>query len=244
MTLRGSPDVGFLIIGGREFANDLTSINDTNEAVIEETTGLGVSGDTHAAVGVKRYSASLNGFYNTAAGASLEALALTGEVAMLYAIEPNTLGNHCIIGNVFVKIHTKEPAKDALHKISAELMSGQGALDGIIQATLTARTYTANGSANDNAASSANGAASALGITALDLDGGTDIVIKEQDSPDNVVWSDLITYDTITSLTNALRAQFKTVTGTVDRYTRTTWAFNANCGAGKTITFATALTRL
>lgn len=242
MTIKGSPDIAFLMLGGRDIKTDLTTFKDSLEAVTEETTGLGVSNDTWGSVGVKEYMASVEGFYNTDDEASLEALALTGEQILMVGFASNVIGTHFTGSKVLVQKHEKRPARRAFTRMAAELKSELGAHDGVVSHILQEETGDDETAAIDNGASSADGAFGYLGVTELDLDGGTDIVIKEQDSPDDSIWADLITYDTITSLSDALRSQQKFVAGTVDRYSRTSWAWNGG-GAGKTITFATGISR-
>lgn len=245
MTTRGSADIGFVLIAGRAIGTDLLSIKDSKEMVMEEITGLGHDDDHWAPVGVKEYTVNLNGFYNDNSDGdeSLAALALDGAQCLFYSLEPNAIGAHCIFGVVQRQPFNKNPERRALTKVSADYKSELGAYDGVVSAELDTRVDDDETASIDNAASSANGAAGQLGITALDLDGGDDITIKLEDSPDDSVWADLIVFDAVTSLSDALRAQQKHVTGTVDQYTRTSWEFAANAGAAKSITFATAIAR-
>lgn len=87
--------------------------------------------------------------------------------------------------------------------------------DGVIIHPLAARTTDTNGTTVDQAASSSAGGAGYLQITALS--GFTGVVVKIQDSPDDSVWSDLITF---TNVTAAPAAERLTVSGDVDRYVR------------------------
>lgn len=80
-----------------------------------------------------------------------------------------------------------------------------------------ARTSDGDGTSVNRLASSANGAGASLHITAYS--GLTNIIVKIQDSPDDAIWSDLITFSTATGVTS----QFSTVAGTVDQYVRASW---------------------
>jgi hypothetical protein len=81
----------------------------------------------------------------------------------------------------------------------------------------TAETADGNGTSVDRTASSANGAGASLHLTAYS--GLTNVVIKVQHSTNDSTWADLITFATATGVTS----EFKTVTGTVNRYVRATW---------------------
>lgn len=112
----------------------------------------------------------------------------------------------------------------------------EGIVDsGVSLHDLTAVTTAANGSSVDNAASSADGAVGVLHVTANTMNDAT--VIKIQDSADNSVWADLITFTSVA--TTATTAERATVSGTVDRYTRAVWT---PAGTGS-ITFAAAICR-
>lgn len=88
-------------------------------------------------------------------------------------------------------------------------------------------------------ANSANGGAGYLQVTALDLGGYTDAVVKIRDSADNVTFADLITFTAVTAAPDAER---KTVTGTVDRYLATSLAFSG-AGSNPSITYAVGFAR-
>jgi hypothetical protein len=87
---------------------------------------------------------------------------------------------------------------------------------GVSLKDLAAVTGNTNGSSNDNAASSAGGGVGHLHVTAFT--GFTNIVVKVQHSTDNFSGSvvDLVTFTTVTGLTQ----QRSAVTGTVNRYLR------------------------
>lgn len=81
---------------------------------------------------------------------------------------------------------------------------------------LGAESSSTEGSAVDNAASSATGGVGYVHMTA----GGGTLVITVQDSADNSTWADLVVLGTITPTAKAFRTA---VTGTVERYTRLKW---------------------
>jgi hypothetical protein len=100
----------------------------------------------------------------------------------------------------------------------------------------TAYTTTTNGTAVDNAASSANGSVANLHVTTNTR--STAVSVKVQHSTDNSAWVDLITFTSVSSST--LTSERKTTTGTVNRYTRVLITPTAGTGS---ITLSVAFSR-
>lgn len=84
----------------------------------------------------------------------------------------------------------------------------------------------------------ANGAAD-LHVTALTLGGYTSVTVKVRHSADNITFTDLVTFTTVTA---APFAERKAVTGTVQRYTAISWDF-IGAGSGQTFVPYVALSR-
>lgn len=118
-------------------------------------------------------------------------------------------------------------------KISIDAMPDAGVDWGLSLHATGAETADANAASVDNTASSANGGAAVLHVTAFS--GLTNAVLKVQHSTDNSVWNDLVTFTTVTGLT----AERRTVTGTVNRYIRCATDVT---GTGS-VTFAMAFAR-
>jgi len=96
---------------------------------------------------------------------------------------------------------------------------------------IAAETAADDEAAHDGAASSSNGGAAVVHCSAFS---GTDITVKIQHSADNSTWADLLTFTQLT----AVGAEHTTVTGTVNRYLRASWA-----GTFTSATFAVAFAR-
>ncbi len=122
--------------------------------------------------------------------------------------------------------------KDAV-KASIDATPDDGIDWGVLLHDSTAETADGTGTADDNAAASTNGSVANLHVTALS--GFTSVVFKVQSSPDNSVWSDFITFTTVTAATS----ERKTTTGAVPRYLRAFWDVT---GSGS-ITFYVAAAR-
>ena len=91
----------------------------------------------------------------------------------------------------------------------------------------------------DSGASSADGAALYLAITALALDGGTGVTVTVEHSADDVTYTALGTF----AAAPALGAQRVVVTGTVNRYLAVSWAFGGAAGAARSVTFMVGVCR-
>jgi hypothetical protein len=97
---------------------------------------------------------------------------------------------------------------------------------------LGAETADGNGTAVDNAASSAGGGVGHLHVTAYS--GLTSIQVAIQHSSDNSIWADLIAFTSST----AAGSQRSTVTGTVNRYVRAEWDATGTGSATFAVSFA------
>lgn len=104
--------------------------------------------------------------------------------------------------------------------------------NGVMLHALEAETGTGNFSSVDQTASSSNGGIANLHVTAFS---GTNCTIKVQDSANNSTWADLITFSSVTGVTQ----QRATVTGTVDRYVRCI----ISAGTFSSVTFAVSFAR-
>jgi hypothetical protein len=96
------------------------------------------------------------------------------------------------------------------------------------------------GSPLDNAASSANGGVALLQVADLDLDGGTALDVRLQDSSDDITYVDLVDFDDVSG---ARSGQIKTVAGTVDRYLTAWWDYTGTPGGSATAKILVAFKR-
>lgn len=180
-------------------------------------------------------SVSLTGFFDSAtagADAILQA-ALSASTAKVVSIAPQgvgTVGNRATLGTALETTYQVSAPVGDIVSASAEMEATGGLWGGVVLADLVARTTSSNTTAVDNAASSASGGVANIHVTAVSF---TNVVVKVQHSPDNSTWADLITFTTLT----AVGSENKTVTGTIDRYTRAIWTLT---GASFTaaVTFA------
>lgn len=106
-------------------------------------------------------------------------------------------------------------------------------------------TKTADGTTEanklDNTASSSGGAHCFLQVTALTLDGATNLACEVEDSADDITYGTLQAFTVVTA---APAAEKVSVTGTVEQYAAAKWTWTDGAGAGSTATFFIGFERL
>lgn len=168
--------------------------------------------------GLKSGSLSVNGNFNADA-ATLDVLfaaAAGTDNSALWTVCPDgyTLGKPCFIVNSDPQSHDVSASVADTVTLALESMPDDGVDRGVVLHTLEAETSDTNETSVDNGASTANGGAASLHVTAYS--GLTSATVKVQHSTDDSVWVDLITFTSVTATTY----EHKTVTGTVNQYTR------------------------
>lgn len=243
MARYGSPDIAFLLLDGLSVLGDQTELTDNVEAVLEEVTALGESVDSHEFVGLKRWTMNQVGFYNDAAGRNNAALVEPdgSERLLMYGVEGNTIGQKVTMVRGAQVRYRRLPTLAALTKAEAEYRAAaSNALEqGVISHELAAETGDGTSSASvDNAAQSTGGGAFHIQVSAITLDGATNVTIKLQDSADDISFSDVSGASQAVTAAGAWR---KAISGTIRRYTQTVWAKTG--GTSPVTTFASGLYR-
>lgn len=238
MTLFGAPNVGFVLLGGRSLAGYLTEIQDSEEAVVKETTGLGDSDDSWAIVGVNKSEVKILGIYNSTD--FVTAVEVNADQELMYCLEGNTIGNEFTGIDAVKGTLVRNAERDELHRLEADFKSASGMDKGVVMASHTAKTSASPATTTvDNLGSSADGAVGYLGVSALTLGGYTDVTVKIRDSTDDISFADLIEFAAVTA---APASERKTVSGTVNQYAHTTVTFTG-AGSSETTTFAVGMKR-
>jgi hypothetical protein len=225
-----------VMVNGRKLSDYLHTAGVMQTGEVADTTVFGKAAKTFIA-GLKDGSLSAEGLFDGAAGAAdaVFQAALGAAAVSLWTIYP---GGDSALGNVGYSTRSRQTAHsvDAVVSdvvaVSAEAQTDDEIERCIAAHSLGAETAGANSASQDNAAATSAGAAAYLHVTAIT---GTNIIVKVQDSVDDVVWTDLITF---TSATAAGTSERVAVTGTVKRYARTSWS-----GTFTSATFAVALNR-
>lgn len=245
MAKYGSKDVGFLLVDGYDLLGVTTQLEHTIEAMLEETAALGDGWENHAYLGMKKASLTQEGFFDDAADSSNVALnEKQGSSRVLcFGLEGNTIGKKFTGYSGAMQVNYRRVAgRGALHKANAEYQGSGAVEDGHVlhaHSTETAASGNTEATPVDNGASSADGGSGYLQVSALTLGGYTNVVVKVRHSADNVAYADLITF---TAVTAAPAAERKTVTGTVNRYVASSWAFTG-AGTGQSVKFMAGFKR-
>jgi len=243
MTLRGFPDIGFILYAGYDITSLITSgPNEEVMRVLEQSDGAGAAVDEYTDVGMTKFDLSMDGFYDDTLIQALEALA--GDNPMIYSLIGNAVGDRAIGVNALRQTISRGPSRDALTKSSLTFKSDEGHDVGHVSAPHATRTLegpeeTATddwGASNDP---STDGAIAYLVCNALTLDSADDLQVDIIDSDDDITYGDLINFTALT----AVGAQRATAAGNVERYTQTRWEFSGTPGGNQTSQFATVLVR-
>lgn len=146
------------------------------------------------------------------------------------------------VGNRVVNFEARETTYSISSSVSDAVQfsadwQAEGRVDaGVSLHDLDDESSSGNGTAVDNSASTSNGGVASLHVTANDHDGAT--TIKVQHSADSNTWADLVTFSSVGASTTT--SERKTVSGTVNRYLRATWALGGSSGS---LTFTVSFCR-
>lgn len=166
-------------------------------------------------------SVGIVGNFNSGAGnfSTVMDTAAGTEAGFLATIAPEglTVGALAFIADGNVSARSVDAAVKEAVAVSITGTPNDGVDMGVLLHGLSAETADGNGTGVDNAASSANGGVGVVHVTAYS--GLTSIDLKVQHSSDNVSFSDLVTFTSVTATT----WERKLVTGTVNRYVRASW---------------------
>lgn len=247
MALKSSKDVGFLLIGGRSVLSaPLTAISESRTHLLEQVDGLGDNADKWGSVGQRQFQLTQEGFYNSGAGSLHEALEVADPQVLLYGPEGNAVGDDLVAFDGVRTTYDRLPARGAFHKAkavykAASLMANPGKI------LIPYSPYTTLGPTNlgiiDNLVASAAGAILYLGVSALVLDGGTNLTVEVRHSTDNFVANDT-QLGVFAGVIAAPSAQRLVVAGAVNRYVRGRFTFTGASGVNRTATFAMGIERL
>ena len=251
MAKLGMPDVGFLLIDGADLlGKQVQSISVEISDTLEETTGSGDNEEAWDSVGITAGTITHEGLLDDTATvgnhALLKAPGATRVVAV--AIGGNTIGLDVVLG--YSSLQSKYNVLAALKSLSRVqveyTMNKKLRIGGKILQDLSAET----GSSGDTESSSVDATADSgestdggigvLQVTALALGGYDNVVVKVRHSTDDIAFSDLITF---TAVTTANASEGIEVTGTINRYLASSYAFTG-AGSGQSVTFMVGFARL
>ena len=232
MAKYGSPSVGFLLVDGVELigTTDVLGVDGPDpESLMEQTHGLGKSWEESKATGVKRATFALDRYYEDTVNPFVGA-EQTQRIACVNW-NGNAVGARFTgMAGAFVAKHGRSVKRGGLHMVKEQFTVTGAVEEGIVLQHLTAKTVdwnTEGAESQDAGASSANGGAGYLHVTALS--GFTGFVGKIRHSADDTTYADLVTF---TNVASAPAAQRVTAAGTVNRHL----AFDGNVTGSGSIT--------
>ena len=236
-----------LLVDGYNVLGINTELDINAEAPIEESTPFGASWATHEALGIKKGEITQNGFYDDAAASVNTALnEHQGESRIMCA---GFAGN--VIGRLFTGFQgalqgnfDRIGSMGKLHRCNAKYQASGIIEDGRILHELSAKT--ADGDTEDtphnNTAATDYGGAAYLQLSALTLDGYTNIVVKVRHSDDGETFSDLVTFTAVTAAPGKQRSTIAAGVGSIKQYLATSWAFTGS-GTSPSCTFFVGVAR-
>lgn len=220
MAKYGSGAFSIFLVGGYSLlAAKVKNVTRRVENILEPSTGLGDLWEEHLPTGLGRAAFTQDGAFFDDGTNNIHAGFKTAPQTARVGVVANAEN---LVGRAFTGfLGLLTTGYDVLGQLAGLTkanvtygVSGQ-VDDGVILQPHTALTATTTGTSVDNAASSANGGAGYLEVSAYS--GFTSVVCKVQHSADDSVWADLITFATVTSAPTAERIP---VGGTVNRFTR------------------------
>lgn len=205
-----------LVGGDVALTGDFSNSQITGEVQVVDVTTYGNDDEVFLA-GLGKGALVMGGLFNDAANRSDAELnaALGASDGKLVTVGYGglTIGNRLsMIQGRINSYNVQNSVTDAV-RVSSTWTADGGIRNGVSLHDLTAETVAADFASVDQTASTAFGATAFLHVTAFT---GTDVLIRVQDSADDSTWADLITFSSVTGITQ----QRSTTTGTVERYLR------------------------
>lgn len=264
MALIGSPSVGFCLLEGRPLHNITTTMSHKISQILDQEDGLGDSDEEWAPVGQFMYESSIEGLYNHGTGLAMEGLELALPQALMYALAGNAIGDPFTGVNALRGELEVLPERGKLHRCRANFKAAFGPEDmaqsiasfprnGLVQAgyqtvtdvgptnlaTLDWNTWSA-----DYIDQETGSAIAFVGLSALDLDGGADILFTVQDSANDIAYLDLIVFTALAAIGGEMKSLAAAVApNDIERYTQLQYEFRGGAGASRSATFAVGLVR-
>lgn len=227
-----------ILANGYDLSSYFNSLSVSGSSDTAEVSTFNSGGSKSYIPGMKDATFSVEGYYDATAGAVDEVMSgiLGAETIWTAIFAADAVGARGYgAASIGTTVETGAEIGGAV-TISAESQATTGPSAITVLAPLDARTANGNATQVDNGASSANGLAGFLQVTAKS--GTVSLVAKVQHSSDASTWADLVTFTTVTTANTAQRIA---VTGTVNRYLRALWTIS---GSSPSATFHIAAARL
>lgn len=245
MTKYGLPDLDFVLWRGYDITGIVTGYTDEIVNPVEDRTAARGGVEVFDFVGLQSGSVEMTGFYDSVITTALEASIDGAQAVLMSAIAGNIVGHQVACVARALKTHYQRVIeKGALHK-GVVAWNANDSTFTIDQAQLVAILATRTAAGNTQA-TYADGVAQTTGggrwwveVTALTLDGYTNVKAQLKDSADHITFADVV--PGVATFT-AIGAQMVAFTGTVERYLACAWSYTG-AGTSPSVTFAAALTK-
>ena len=209
-----------LYIAGSDVSSAFTSATVTRSRDTAETSGLGSTAKSYIS-GLDDATVSAEGLYEAGSTLADDVLATifgsASKSAFILAVNGGAaVGDPALAGKIDTSSYEISSPVDGVTATTLDFQTSDGVPSGKILKPKSAVTATANGTAVDNSASTANGIVAVLQVFAIS---GTtpSITVSIEHSADNSTYALLGTFTAVTSGTSA---QVITTAGTVNRYVR------------------------
>lgn len=230
-----------VVVGGYNLSCYLRSVETNGEVELYDSTVLCNTQRSYVP-GFDNATLSAEGFFesdsiNENAIDDVLNAALGQENREVITIAPNgagVIGKRCFLLSGCESSYNVTTPTDGLIQSNVEFQISEGLAQGVILHPPGEETADDDGASHDFGAATENGGVGHLHVTALS---GTapEITVTIQDSDDDSVFVDLIEF----TLADAISGERKSVTGTVEQYTRASWAVDGTTpGATFTVAFA------
>ena len=205
-----------IYVNSSNYSSYFNNADATRTADTAESTTFGNSAKTYIA-GEKDGTVSLTGFFDATADTVLQPLLGGADFDLAMGIDGLDTGDKATFtkGNI-TNYGVSSPVGDIV-ATSIDVQSDEGMWNGTVLTASAFTTTAAQGSAQDNTSSTANGAGAFLIVTSVSGTSPTGDV-KIQHSADNVTYVDLITFTQATAATSEVK--FVDSGTTINRYIR------------------------
>lgn len=231
-----------VLAGQYEISNMLKDYTVSSTVSTGDTTAFTSSTRTYV-TGIENGTVQLSGMFSALGGAGdvdayfSTVLGQATPIEVTVGIEGSfALGSNVAILDALETDYEIKGSVDNMVAVSAKLQGTGGVLTGESLHNLVAETTTANGTGVDTGALPVTTTRGAMGVIHVTAANGSALAVKLQTSPDNVTFTDLITFSSFA----AVGSQWivSSTTATVQRYWRAVWAIT-----GTSFTFQTSLAR-
>lgn len=205
-----------IFVNSSDYSTYFSSADANRTSDIAESTTFGNSNKTYIA-GEKDGVVSLTGFFDATADGVLQPLLGGADLDLVIGIDGLDTGDSATFQKGNINNYAVSSPVGDIVATSVDVQSDEGMWNGKVIVASAFTTTGAQGSADDNTASTSNGFGAFVIVTSVSGTSPTGD-IKIQHSADNVTYADLITFTQVTGATSEVK--FIAEGTTINRYIR------------------------